>query len=311
MTITYKGITAVVGGVIVAYNPDIKEFRLVIKAALTQLDFLVVVNNSQNSFVISKDIDFIESNEKRFSIIENGENVGIAKALNIGLEFLKNCGCSHFLLLDHDSLIPKSMVRCLVEMYILLSESQNVAAVGPAYFNSRLKKFAPFIRYGNLTLQKIDTKTQKKYVETHFLISSGSLLSLESLSKVGYMEEGLFIDYVDTEWCLRAISLGYKLYGTNEAVMEHSLGDEPIKILGLRLPLHSPLRHYYLVRNAIALGKKKYIPLKWKIIILTRMLRSFIFYSIAPYNRLDHVKKMMIGMVDGVKGRQGKYKPYD
>lgn len=307
MALNYKADEPIVGGIIIAYNPDFKEFSHVVNAALGQLDLLVIVNNSTSTLKLSSDIEVDNKKKEAFFIIENKENLGIAKALNIGLRFLKNYGCSYFLLLDHDSLIPKNMVSKLVALHILTSKTSKVAAVGPAYYNSRLKKFAPFIRFGNWTLEKVATSEQTNLVETHFLISSGSLLSLEALANVGYMEEGLFIDYVDTEWCIRAISRGYKLYGTNEVVMEHSLGDEPIKILGLRLPLHSPLRHYYLVRNAISLSKKPYIPLKWRLIILTRMLRSFMFYALVPSNRLDHLKKMLSGMLDGAQGKQGKY----
>jgi rhamnosyltransferase len=39
-----------------------------------------------------------------------------------------------------------------------------------------------------------------KPVEASFLIASGCLISLDVIKNVGYMDEGLFIDYVDVEW---------------------------------------------------------------------------------------------------------------
>lgn len=300
---------SVVGAVIVAYNPDPSEFGHVIRAALRQVAFLVIVNNSASPLSELKSQVLAENSAHQLSIIENGENLGIAQALNIGLEFLKQCGCDYFLLLDHDSLIPDGMVAKLTDAYQLMSLTQQVAAVGPAYYNARLNKFAPFIKYGSWSLEKIEIAVHPAIIETHFLISSGTVIGLDALNQIGGMEEDLFIDYVDTEWCLRAISKGYHLYGLSDAVMEHSLGDKPLILFGRPFPMHSPLRHYYLVRNAIALLKKRFIPLPMRLIILWRMLRSFLFYALIPSNRLQHLKMMSTGLVDGILGNLGRYKP--
>lgn len=296
-----------VGGVIVAYYPDPHEFAHVVKSVLRQVDFLVIVNNSESPLSELKQEDFTDNNVHQLSIIENVENLGIASALNLGLELLKQCGCYYFLLLDHDSVIPDGMVAKLTATYQLMSQTQQVAAVGPAYFNARLNKFAPFIKFGNWSLEKIAVPHKPAIVETHFLISSGSIISLDALNQIGAMEEDLFIDYVDTEWCLRAISKGYHLYGVSDVVMEHSLGDKPLILFGRSFPMHSPLRHYYLVRNAITLTKRKYIPINWRIVIFIRMFRSFIFYSIFPTNRFSHLTKMFKGVIDGLNNKMGKF----
>lgn len=297
-----------VGGVIVAYHPDQAAFQNVVSIACQQLDCLVIVNNSE------KKIDFIASDENTETqstqpyIIENKINLGIAKALNIGLAHLISLGCTHFLLLDHDSIMPLNMVNTLAASFIELSKHHHIAAIGPAYFNSQLKKFAPFISYGDWRLKKLAISSFDGYVETHFLISSGTLISLEALNNVGEMQEDLFIDYVDTEWCLRAISKGYKIFGTNKVVMEHALGDTPMDIWGYQFPLHSPLRHYYLVRNAIQVAKKDFVPPRWKFVIISRMMMAFCFYAIAPANRVEHFKKMLSGFRDGLSNKLGQYK---
>lgn len=308
MSVSSLATKPVVGGVIVAYHPDPVEFTHVVKSALCQVDLLVIVNNSESPLAELHQETLGKTSRDHLSIIENGDNLGIAKALNIGFEYLKQGGCSHFLMLDHDSLIPEGMVAKLTTAYISLSQNHPVAAVGPAYFNARLNKFAPFIKYGKWSLEKIAVTSNSSIVETHFLISSGSIISLDALNRIGLMEEDLFIDYVDTEWCLRAISNGYQLYGVSDVVMAHSLGDKPLVLFGRPFPMHSPLRHYYLARNSIVLLKRHYIAASWRIIILWRMTRSFIFYALIPPNRLQHLKMMAKGLVDGILGNLGRYK---
>ena len=61
------------------------------------------------------------------------------------------------------------------------------------------------------------------------------------------MEEALFIDQVDTEWCLRARSMGYRVFGACGAILEHRLGEAYYRIWFGRwrqLPRHKPFRYY-------------------------------------------------------------------
>jgi len=298
--------TKLVGGVIVAYNPD-KSFERVVEAALREVDHLVIVNNGENPiYSILKSDGFVIN--KSYVAIENSENLGIAIALNLGIKHLINSGCSYFFLLDQDSLVPQGIVSSLRNAFVCLNKDHgNIAAIGPAYFNSRLGKNAPFIQFGKLSIRKLSAEPDTPIVPTHFLISSGTLISLEAITNVGMMEDGLFIDYVDTEWCLRAISKGYKLYGLSTVRMEHSLGDDPVVFLSKKMPMHSPLRHYYIARNALHLIKRSYIPANRRFIVLISMLKTFFFYSLVPRNRLAHFKMMCRGFYDGTLNNYGRY----
>lgn len=308
MTIISEQIaSSVIGGVIVAYYPDEIQFLEVVKAALDEVNFLIVVNNGEIPIKLDMQHMLTKAVNKHLDIIENGENFGIAKAINIGLSDLVSKGCTHFLMLDQDSLVPKAMVCNLLKTLAVISRDNKVAAIGPTYFNSRLNKYAPFIQFGKWTLKKITVDNQPQIIETHFLISSGTLLTLDAINNIGLMEECLFIDYVDTEWCFRAIAKGYKLFGFSGEVMEHELGDAPLVLFGKQFPMHSPIRHYYLVRNALYLLKKTYIPFNWRLIVFWRVFRSFVFYSVFPTNRLEHFKKMLSGIGDGLQGKLGRY----
>ncbi len=92
-------------------------------------------------------------------------------------------------------------------------------------------------------------------VECDTLISSGCLIPLSVIDAVGTMESALFIDQVDTEWGLRAQKEGFRLYGVRDAVLTHGIGEDFVRpwfAPRRTLPLHSPVRDYYVVRNTIA-----------------------------------------------------------
>ncbi|HFP9739483.1 TPA: glycosyltransferase family 2 protein, partial [Escherichia coli] len=67
---------------------------------------------------------------------------------------------------------------------------------------------------------------------TKQIIASGKLINLEVLDQVGFMEDDLFIDGVDHEWCWRAGRLGYKIAIIENAIMKHRLGDARGNFLG-------------------------------------------------------------------------------
>lgn len=289
-----------IGAVIVAFNPNAIEFANVVRSVVSQVDYIAIVNNGAD---ISGHTTF---SDEKIDVIENHQNLGIAAAINIGLKHLIAKNFTHFLLLDHDSVLPANMVSALLQNLNDLNSNNDhpVAAIGPAYYNTRLNKFAPFIRFGNFRNIKIAIPQQPVLINVDFLISSGTLVTVDALQKIGLMDEGLFIDFVDTEWCIRAKLKGFKLYGYSGVTMQHTLGDEPVNFLGLTFPMHSPIRHYYIVRNAILLMKKSY-PLNIKLIIFKLLVGALLFYSLVPKNRVTQFKKMLLGVKDGFKGVTG------
>lgn len=82
------------------------------------------------------------------------------------------------------------------------------------------------------------------------------MVSKEVFEIVGMMDEELFIDYVDTEWCLRCLNYGILVHIIPDIEMVHAIGDKSVKICGINIPIHSPVRRYYRVRNAFLLLRK-------------------------------------------------------
>lgn len=297
----------IIGSIIVAYNPDEAEFKSVIEASLKQVDFLVVVNNSKVT------LDFPSSHQnsginRHLSVIENKDNLGVATALNQGVRVLMQKGCTHILFLDQDSLIPNGMVsRLHSEFNRLLQNKVKVAAIGPSFFDASLQKASPFIRFKKVGYDFIHAHEASALTSVHLLITSGTFTSVDVVNDVGFMDDGLFIDCVDHEWCLRAISKGYSLFADSKVEMKHAIGDAPIVFRNEKYHNHSPLRHYYIARNSVHLLKRNYIPLSWRLTMMITAIKLFVFYSMISKKRFINFKLMLKGFFHGLLGKYGRF----
>lgn len=130
-------------------------------------------------------------------------------------------------------------------------------------------------------------------------------MNLGCWSDVGRMDDSLFIDFVDTEWCIRARSRGYRVVGIPWVKMQHELGEEPIRALGRSYPMHSPVRHYYLFRNAVALLKRSYVPWTWKSTELVKLPVRLVIYALFAPDARAHLTMALRGIRHGWVGRMG------
>lgn len=143
------------------------------------------------------------------------------------------------------------------------------------------------------------------------LISSGSLIPMEAMNDIGYLDGSLFIDLVDTEWYLRAIAKGYQSYGVCDAIMNHALGDKVIRIWFGRMrtvPIHSPLRLYYIFRNSVLVSTRPYVSRKWIIDHCLKLVQRIILFPCLVAPRRKYILMILRGLRDGILGRTGKYR---
>ncbi len=299
----------IVVGVVVTYDPDRQRLQALLQAVGPQVARVVLVDNGSGEDRIAWMRALTDS---RVSLVELGSNQGIAAAQNVGISQARAGGCSHVLLLDHDSVPAETMVRELLHAVETVRPSgRGIGAVGPRYLDDLLDNPPPFIRVRGLRVERCPCPTDDTIVEVDYLIASGSLIPMATLDAVGPMAEDLFIDYVDIEWGLRARQLGFQSYGVCAARMAHDLGDAPLSFLGRKLPVRSPLRHYYHFRNAAWLYRSGNLPRHWKFADGLRLLLRFGFYALFAIPRRQHVRMMSRGIADGLRGRLGPFSSGD
>lgn len=290
--------------IIVTFHPDPVALRRLVDSLLLQVDGLVVADNGSDG-VTGMCLAQLRPGFARY--IDMGWNLGVAEALNHGIKEAFASGASHVLLFDQDSLPEDEMAPKLLSAYHLLeSQGRRVATVGPQYVDPRSGYVAPFHSTKWLWLSRVDPMPTSLPVEVDFVITSGSLISRESWTAVGPMAGPMFIDYVDIEWGLRARGKGFASYGIRTARLSHSLGDHRMKFLGRSVPIHSPLRHYYQIRNPLFLYRQTWIPLNWKLVDGCRLVLRFLFNSLFVAPRGENIMFMAKGVMDGLIGRLGK-----
>lgn len=290
--------------VVVTYQPGFIALARLLDAIKHQVRQVIVIDNGSS---VDVNAFLSERNDPSVHCLCLGDNRGVAAAQNTGIAWAREQGADFVILFDQDSIPDPGMVALLHRSYQRkLDEGFQVAAVGPRYVDERNRKRASFSR---LSKMRIVTETQSISGETvlaDFVISSGSLISLEALRCIGYMNEAFFIDQIDCEWCLRAKSKGYQSFGVYDAVMIHSLGEAPLTILGRKLLNHSPLRHYYIFRNAIWLICRSYTPLGWRLYFARMILVRYLLYPLWVAPRFAYFNMMTKGLWHGLTGRMGR-----
>lgn len=290
--------------VIVTYRPDQSALHRLIGRLSPQVSGIVIADNSSDALTAET---LRRAAGDKGEYVAMGGNRGVAEGLNRGVSHACALGATHLLLSDQDSDPPHDMVALLLRaLDSLQAQEVRVAAVGPSYVDPRSGYVAPFLRTRGLRLAVVDAG-QGEPVEVDFVITSGALVPVASWAAVGPMAGPMFIDYVDIEWGLRAKAVGYRSFGVPSARMMHSLGDRRMAFLGRSVPIHSPLRHYYQIRNPLWLYRQPWIPMHWKLVDGFRLLLRFVFNSVFVAPRLENFRCMLRGLVHGLAGRLGRY----
>ena len=295
--------------IVVCFNPNIKPLRVALSSVIPQVEKTVVIDNASDNRdeIVALVSELSELGE--ISVLPQSKNLGLGSAHNIGLRYAKEQEFSHALILDQDSVPLDGMVHALCAA--LTSKKENkVSAVGATYLNADNGSESFFVRFGWLKFRRqyCGARDADGCVQADFLISSGTLFPMTSIQTVGDMDEGLFIDHVDTEWFLRARAKGFTAYGVCDAVMQHGLGEQTHRItLGRQrnVPQHKPFRYYYIFRNSVALYRRGYASALWKWNDIQRLLMILMMFGLWKRPRRRNLSMMAKGVWHGLRGVSG------
>lgn len=223
--------------VIVTYKPNKELLLKTIHSILTQLNKIVIVNNDEDNLVIGE--------SENIEVINLNRNYGIAYAQNEGIKKAITDNADFILLSDQDTEYPKDYIAKM-NGYI----SKNLADVYcPIFYDNIKKVFSPVMIKKFKSVNKI---TEPTYVQ--HAIASGTLINRCCFDKVGLMNELLFIDYVDFEWCWRAVYNNIQIVTLPDIIINHNLGDGIKKIGKRNVTIRSNFRYYYILRNGFYLS---------------------------------------------------------
>jgi len=284
--------------VIVTYNPEIKLLKKVIQSIIEQVRKIYIVDNTPGK---AKELERFR-NEK-VEIIYLGNNKGIAYAQNIGINIAIENNAEYVILSDQDTVYPNNYVK---EMLKVFDKYENVAAVSPLFKDiNKNKPHEGFIEKSLIGFKKF--YPTKGYYEIYQTIASGLIINVKALKVIGLMNEDLFIDWVDLEWCWRARKKGYKIIGNADVIIIHQLGDKSVNIGFREVNIRSPLRHYYITRNAFYLAlRDNSLDKLHKLTLFLKSFRYILGFPILSKPHLKHLKYVLLGFWHGITGKLGK-----
>jgi rhamnosyltransferase len=289
--------TETVCAILVTYRPD-RGLPERIRRILPQVHGLIVVDNGSDA----DDLEMLRELAAMHASITlklNGANLGVARALNIGIDHAEQQHFAWVLLLDQDSEVDANMVQALFAVYAAHPLRDQLAVIG-----------AGFSDVNRESRQWREEPSSAAWVGVESAITSGSLIPLTVHRCVGPFRDEFFIDYVDSEYCFRARARGYRVITTRRAVMSHAIGAASRhNILGMSkwTTNHSPDRRYYIARNDTVMLREygDYHFGLWALKSLSRSLR--LCKRIVLYERMKREKLTAVaqGWWDGIRGRLG------
>lgn len=297
-----------VAAVVVGYFPEHPVLLALLAKLQGQVDRLYLVDNGG-----CDKIDLQATPKCQY--IRLDKNYGLGYALNKGFEAAIQDGAHYVATFDQDSAPPDHLIASLLTQHELLhAQGVKCAAIGPTFFDRREadKVYFPFYKEGGGSIQAIipadfDDATVR-YVEVDVLITSGMLIRTTAWLDTLRYDDGMFVDYTDTEWCFRARSKGYQLFGSMAVQMGHALSDAPpVRLFNLNFFHYSPLRRYYYFRNTLLFCKKPYVSSAWKKRLLVGLGIRFFASLVYENRRLSQFKMMCKGIWSGLHNKSGAY----
>lgn len=232
----FKDIVAVV----TIYNPPLESLEYIGSYA-PYLDTLFVVDNSPEGS--PKFIGQLKKQCGNVEVLSSGRNLGIAGALNLGIDAAQRKGAVWLLTMDQDSWFSPELLK----RFFFLSREQDLSRT--AILSPLHKMPKGGMPHGNICRKRTEVMT------------SGNLLNLVLAKKIGPFNEALFIDSVDHEYCMRANLLGFDVLQTENCLLNHTVGNmySGRCVFGLKrktFSIHSPKRMYFIVRNTLYIRDK-------------------------------------------------------
>lgn len=201
---------------IISYYPDIEELKQNIKCYIDHVEEVIIWQNTP-----TKDRGkYVMPNGESIKIMGEGDNVGISVALNKILSYCKDNGFELLLTMDQDSKF-KDFEEYLESAKKQFSIIKTAIAFGPEVNDDRLKK-------GEIE-------------QRNYLITSGSIVSVEKAIAIGGYTEKYFVDGIDIDFGYKAQKMGFTNHIIGGFALDQSYGKTQKKA-GIKYAAYPPYR---------------------------------------------------------------------
>ena len=236
--------------IIISYKPNIDRLKANIDAFINYVDKILIWENMSNEEASS----FRHINHSKIQYYCANANKGIAFALNYAVKHAKTEGFDYILTMDQDSIFEGF---CDFKQACINKYREEICLIGPLV-NSQINN--------NPTFQ-----TPKEVN----IITSGMLIPTHVIDALGGYYDYFFVDGIDIELCMRAMSRGIKIYQFTGANLDQRFGEHKYaKLFNKKFLLRSYSAHrlHEIIKNNIIIYRN-YKEAKY----LKRVLRYYFF----------------------------------
>lgn len=289
-----------IAAIIVTYYPT-SQVSDNILAISEDVDLTIVIDNTPNQN------NFIELNNDKILIVNNKDNIGLAKALNIGMSIAEQNSFENIFLFDQDTELPPNYFD---SMLLFKKQKNNLrsdlwAAYVPNFLDINCMTYGRFpliskYHFKHAQCPEMCIDYQKYAV---IAITSGTLILVSKYKVIGPFRSDYFIDFIDNEYCLRIKEKGFNCAINCSITINHRIGKRTKKkLFGFEIKPnnHKPIRRYYIGKNGIKTAKKYIIKFpSYSVLITLRMIHEFISILLFENLKKQKISKLIIGILHG------------
>ncbi len=288
--------------VVPTFGPDV-DLVARLGAIAGQVHSVLVIDDGSAADA-SPVLDALEASG--IEVIRNPSNRGIAAALNTGASLALQRGADFVLTIDQDTELVDDYIDVCVSAFTRPSARERVGVVCADIINR-----APSIP---------EAYTDDGLGIVREAIQSGFVISRECLTACGLFDSRLFIDAVDTEFCLRIAGRGFVTVIVPGTRIVHTLGEEvPFRPFGRQqirggvpatYEYHKPFRRYFIVRNNVDLYFRYFRTRpEWVRSSIRREINPTVKSIVSGPYRGRELLSVIAGIAHGVIRRRGPLSP--
>jgi len=219
-----------VGVVTITYNSQyvIREFLDSLLQQSHENFLLYIIDNNSKD----KTLEIIKTyNDERIKIIQNSNNLGVAKGNNQGINLSIKNNCRHILLLNNDTEFEKDLIKKM--LWVKNKEKCSLVAPKILYFDhpnhiwyagSTFQKTKGMLPIHNGNMQK-DIGQFNNCHQTEYAPTCCLLIDINVFRDIGLMDENYFVYFDDTDFLYRILNDGrHKLFYFPDIVFYHKVG---------------------------------------------------------------------------------------
>ena len=275
--------------VVTTYKPD-RDFFARFEATIQSCRQFIVVDNTPGGHRF--EMDEVPAS---MLILQDGENKGLGKALNLGIDAARRAGVDAAVLFDQDSSPSAAFLQGMLRQLDTASEGGKLkVCVGPRHVDDAQLREAPSTVIG-------DDQGTSRLRPISCLPTSGMIFPIGQLHTDERFTEDFFLDFVDFDWCWRLGHRGWTFYRAMDITMPHRLGLSQRRFLGITYHVPAPYRHYFQFRDTLRLTVRSHVPLYSKIRLAGLLPLKALVYPFLLDRGVQRVRWMARGIIDAFR----------